>query len=236
MRNIEKDLNVTLTELVDAHNLKWKPEDMLAYLLELYKPMNDTRIRWFVNLKGIPKLYYGTPYEIRVFIDLPTATSTTPETDVHYAGKIFVFARSKSVKCINCGDNSTIQGSVEITATLLNLGIASSPEIGTNISDQGGIPDLNLYADSITLVYVSPDGVTPLAPPVPAPTQTVTWQLDLGSKLLKVPANARTKISHIAFPGQASYAKGKDWGLVPLLHSKSAIAPKAHAAASTHNG
>ncbi|KAJ7528377.1 hypothetical protein O6H91_15G000900 [Diphasiastrum complanatum] len=156
VRTVDVDCGYTYPEIQLARKEMWGPGKMLNHLLELYRPPQHFVHRWFLVLEKILKRAFGGPYSIRVFIDMPDATANTPLSDPHFAGDICIFARSNNVRCANCDRYKYMRGSVNLTKTMVRLGIKTAQEV----NDAGTAPTGNplSHADAITLVYVDSKG------------------------------------------------------------------------------
>ncbi|KAJ7544201.1 hypothetical protein O6H91_09G069300 [Diphasiastrum complanatum] len=156
VRNVEADCGYTYSELQIAHKDGWGPCKMLNYLLELYRPPQHFVHRWFLVLDKILKRGFGGPYRIRVFIDKPDATAETDCSDQHFAGEISIFARSSNVRCANCDKRKYMRASLNLTKTMVQLGITTAPEMNAEGTAPSGNPLSG--SEAITLVFVSPTG------------------------------------------------------------------------------
>nr|CAG8600510.1 4416_t:CDS:2 [Entrophospora candida] len=135
-----------LTKSVDSHQL-WL--DMLDY----YHPNQYLQYHWKLTLTVL-KNKVGSPFQIRVFLDLPNANASIPITSLHFAGLISIFARGSETQCANCISNSeaVVNGSVDLTTCMQKLLMDLNPEPG-----EGNLVH-TLEPDQITLVAVLKDG------------------------------------------------------------------------------
>ncbi|CAG8572793.1 11162_t:CDS:2 [Dentiscutata heterogama] len=88
---------------------------ILNYVLELYKPDPHYDTRFFVKVTIESGKVKG-PFVIRVFVDLPSADSSTPTTSPNFAGFVAMWQSD--------AHNSTfVEGTVDITAAMERLNI-----------------------------------------------------------------------------------------------------------------
>jgi hypothetical protein len=116
-------------------------------------------IRWYLNILKLPKRLDVGPYQVRVFIDLPSATVHTSLSSPNYAGSVFVFARSRDSNCKTCEKVPYACGSVELTTTMKTLGIVVDTEVQGVISNEN--PPTDPFKNNLqkfTLVYVTAAG------------------------------------------------------------------------------
>lgn len=179
VRIIDRDCGYSYPEIIHARKEQWRPARMLYYMLRLYKPSQHFIHMWFLVLERIQKTAFNGPYSIRVFIDLPKADADTPITSPHYAGAIFVFARqtiNSVARCANCENRPFMRATLELTKTMLLLGITTTPEM---TGDDGTVqpPQNNpLQGEgALKLVYVNRKG-DPLPDPPTLPQLTVVYQ------------------------------------------------------------
>ncbi len=151
--------NYTYHAIEQAKELKWSPEKMKCYIMAKFFPDNHYGIRWYLNILRLPKHLDVGPYEVRVFIDLPSSNIDTPLSSPNYVGLVSVFARSRDSHCMTCEKVPYICGSVELTSTMKRLGIIVDTEVDGTISQEN--PPNNPFSDGLekfTLVYVTAAG------------------------------------------------------------------------------
>ncbi|CAG8759176.1 16241_t:CDS:2 [Dentiscutata erythropus] len=151
IKNI-KDLGYTYPELEDNPN----PPELLRSMLRYYRPNLYLQYHWKLTLT-VKKNKVRAPFQIRVFLDLPTANASTPTSSPNFAGLVSIFARGKETLCANCLhnlDSKVVNGSVDLTSCMERLFINTSP-IPSGVSDW---VIQNIEPSQITLVAVLKDG------------------------------------------------------------------------------
>ncbi|CAG8616439.1 11656_t:CDS:2, partial [Scutellospora calospora] len=118
VRDIKK-LGYTYPELEKLKGLDLK--GIRNYILELYKPDDLYRDRFFVKVTIESGKIIGT-FIVRVFVNLPTANSETPANSPHFAGFIAMWQGSGSGHNHN---NTLVHGTVDITAAMERLNIST---------------------------------------------------------------------------------------------------------------
>eukprot|EP00250_Pteridium_aquilinum_P013879 c21630_g3_i1 orf=433-1458(-) len=174
VRTVDVDCGYSYPEIVRARKEQWPPSRMLHYMLRLYTPSQHFIHRWFLVLERICKGAFNGPYSMRIFLDLPSADSSTPTSSPHYAGAVFVFARDQAgstsggrIRCANCELRPFMRASLELTKAMLRLGITTAPEI----SGDGGrlqAPKRNPLGGegAVKLVYMNQKGEQLPEPPI----------------------------------------------------------------------
>ncbi|CAG8539060.1 22035_t:CDS:2 [Gigaspora margarita] len=144
-----KTLGYTYPELEKNPNSR----DLLRSMLKYYHPNLYLQYHWKLTL-AVKKNKVGAPFQIRVFLDLPTANASTPISSPNFAGLISIFARGKETQCANCLRNvsTDVHGSVDLTACMQRLFIDTNPELSGDGVNQSLLPS------QITLVAVLKDG------------------------------------------------------------------------------
>ncbi|KAF0547081.1 Tyrosinase [Gigaspora margarita] len=97
---------------------KFKGQDskaILNYVLELYKPDPHYDTRFFVKVTLESGKVKG-PFVIRVFIDLPSANSSTPTASPNFAGFVAMWQS-------DAHNGTLVEGTVDITAAMERLNI-----------------------------------------------------------------------------------------------------------------
>lgn len=112
---------------------------------------------------SVKKNKVGSPFQIRVFLDLPTADASTPFiNNPNFAGLVSIFARGKETHCGNCISNpeAVVNGIVDLTACMERLSIDINNE--PNFDGTINLKNISLQANQITLVAVLKDesGIT----------------------------------------------------------------------------
>lgn len=158
VRTVDVDCGYTYPEIFLARKESWKPSDMLRYVLTLYRPPQYFVHKWILVMENILKRAFNGPFSIRVFLDKPDATADTPVTIPNFAGAISVFARSNNTRCANCDKHRFMRGSLDLTKTMVRLGIATAVELSGDTTD--ATPGSNPLAEegSIKVVFVDPTG------------------------------------------------------------------------------
>jgi hypothetical protein len=118
----------------------------------------NRRYHWKLTLT-VKKNKVGAPFQIRVFLDLPTADASTPTNSPNFAGLISIFARGKETNCGNCISNpeAVVNGNVDLTTCMERLYI----DLNNKPTKSEGTIDpskASLQANQIKLVAVLNDG------------------------------------------------------------------------------
>ncbi|CAG8791471.1 21319_t:CDS:2, partial [Racocetra persica] len=139
-----KTLGYTYPEL--EKNLT--PDELLRSMLRYYHPNLYLQDHWRLTLI-VQKNKVGCPFQIRVFLDLPTANASTPTSSPNFAGLMSIFARGKETQCANCKRNVElrVRGNVDLTSCMERLFIDTNPESTRSLEPR-----------QITLVAVLKDG------------------------------------------------------------------------------
>ncbi|CAG8567940.1 21643_t:CDS:2 [Dentiscutata erythropus] len=144
-----KTLGYTYPELEKNH----QPRELLRSMLSYYHSTLYLQYHWRLTLT-VMKNKVGASFQIRVFLDLPTANASTPISSPNFAGLISIFARGKETQCANClrNANAVVHGNVDLTSCMKRLFIDTNPE------PSGDVVTKSLEPSQITLVAVLKDG------------------------------------------------------------------------------
>ncbi|RIA78882.1 hypothetical protein C1645_795240, partial [Glomus cerebriforme] len=136
--------------------LRSENKRLLIDMLNYYHPNNYLRYHWKLTLT-VKKNKVGSPFQIRVFLDLPTADASTPINSSNFAGLVSIFARGKETNCGNCISNpdAIVNGSVDLTTCMQRLFIDQNNEPDDGTIDPSSA---SLQPNQITLVVVLKDG------------------------------------------------------------------------------
>ncbi|KAH7441976.1 hypothetical protein KP509_03G064800 [Ceratopteris richardii] len=127
VRLVDAQCGYSYPEVLLARKEGWTPAQMLDYVLKLYEPPENFIHRWVLMIERIVKRAFNGPFRIRVFIGKPDADSTTSLSIPNFAGEIQVFARSTGVRCANCEQKQCMRASLDLTKTMVRLGLATTP-------------------------------------------------------------------------------------------------------------
>eukprot|EP00250_Pteridium_aquilinum_P020881 c24976_g3_i1 orf=749-2773(-) len=162
VRLVDADCGYTYPEILQARKEAWTPAKMLAYVMKLYEPAENYLQRWMLMVEKIVKRAFNGPFSIRVFIGKADANAGTPLSVPNFAGEISVFARSTGVRCANCDANKFMRASLDLTKTMVRLGITTSSLLSTSsdpFSDEATTPSNPFTkSGSVTLVFVDLQG------------------------------------------------------------------------------
>ncbi|CAG8805217.1 27157_t:CDS:2, partial [Racocetra persica] len=102
------------------------PDKLLDKMLKFYQPTPISDRKWTVSI-SVMKNEVGSPFEIRVFIDLPDNSPIPPVTSPKFTGFISIFAWNSKTNCPSCDANPNVlvNDSVDITACLLRLNLVN---------------------------------------------------------------------------------------------------------------
>jgi tyrosinase len=162
VRFVDADCGYSYPELVRARKERWSPARMLEHLRKSYKPPQDYVHRWILVLDRVEKRAFNGTFQIRVFLGNPAANADTPVNSPNYAGAMTVFARATGVRCANCDQRKYMRASLDLTKTMVRLGITTAESLGGSgdpfapPAAAGRAPGNPFSAPgSITLVFVS---------------------------------------------------------------------------------
>eukprot|EP00250_Pteridium_aquilinum_P017985 c23884_g1_i1 orf=132-2228(-) len=167
VRLVDGDCGYSYPELIQARKESWSSAKMLAYVMDLYKPPEYFVNRWVLVVEKIQKRAFNGPFSIRVFLDAPDASASTPTSSPNFAGEISVFARSNGgLRCANCERRECMRASLDLTKAMLRLGITTAEELNDaaaapaadNGSGEISIPNPLSEEGDITLVFVDLHG------------------------------------------------------------------------------
>ncbi|CAG8596625.1 3557_t:CDS:2 [Funneliformis mosseae] len=147
VRNIA-DLGYTYPELECEIT---HPKIFLFEMLKYYHPNRFLRYHWQLNLI-VKKFQVGSPFQIRVFLDKPDASASTPLSSPNFAGLLSIFARGRETYCGNCNAHPdlNVKGHVDLTLCMKRLSIDLNPEKAADTP--------SLLAKQIKIIAVSKDG------------------------------------------------------------------------------
>lgn len=156
VRLVDADCGYSYPEILQARREGWTPAKMLEYVLGLYEPPQNFLNRWVLVVERIVKRAFNGPFSIRVFIGKADATAETSISIPNFAGEILIFARSSGTRCANCEQLKCMRGSLDLTKTMIRLGLSNAPLL----SGDGTTPPSNPFsqAGSLTLVFVNLQG------------------------------------------------------------------------------
>ncbi|CAG8520107.1 12159_t:CDS:2 [Acaulospora colombiana] len=151
-----KDVRYTKTlgyNYPELQHEKVDPRGLLLDMLDYYHPNLFLQYHWRLTLK-VKKNKVGLPFQLRVFLDLPTASPSTPITSPNYAGYISIFARGRETQCANCANQkeAVVNGNVDLTMCMKRLFIDLNP------GSRGDTVSQSLTPNQITILAVLNDG------------------------------------------------------------------------------
>ncbi|KAH7441982.1 hypothetical protein KP509_03G065100 [Ceratopteris richardii] len=162
VRLVDADCGYSYPEILQARKEGWTPAQMLDYVMKLYDPPENYLHKWLLNVERIVKRAFNGPFSIRVFIAKPDADATTSINIPNFAGDIPIFARANGVRCANCEQKQCMRASLDLTKTMVRLGITTAPRQSAADdpfapSSRGPSNPLSA-AGSIRLVFVDMQG------------------------------------------------------------------------------
>lgn len=162
VRMVDADCGYSYPEILEARKEGWTPAQMLAYLLKLYEPPQNFLQRWVLVVERLVKRAFNGPFSIRVFIGKADANAGTSLSIPNFAGEIDVFARSSAVRCANCEQKQCMRASLDLTKTMVRLGLATSSLLNNTTDPFGSVGEAprNPFSEpgSLTLVFVDLQG------------------------------------------------------------------------------
>ncbi|MCO5550206.1 hypothetical protein L7F22_003688 [Adiantum nelumboides] len=167
VRMVDADCGYSYPEILEARKEGWTPAQMLSYVTKLYEPPENYLQRWVLMVERIVKRAFNGPFSIRVFIGKADANAGTSLSIPNFAGEIDIFARSAAVRCENCEKRQCMRASLDLTKTMVRLGLATTSLLSatTDPFGSGGPAPRNPFSEtgSLTLVFVDLQG-RPLDP------------------------------------------------------------------------
>ncbi|KAI5073115.1 hypothetical protein GOP47_0011128 [Adiantum capillus-veneris] len=154
VRLVDADCGYSYPEILQARKEGWTPAQMLAYVLKMYEPPENFLHRWMLVVHNIIKRAFNGPFSIRVFIGKADANAATS-----FAGQMEVFARGQAQRCANCEVRQGMRASLDLTKTMVRLGLATAPVLSGDPFGDTSTPSNPFQKEgSLTLVFVDLQG------------------------------------------------------------------------------